>query len=160
MPKICTCSSQMWYQHWKENSHGFPSLTKKLFAFDSHWERDNQFSLVQCHCEYQPHSRVGPNQDSLTYTKGAPCFSAHVLIGVFWFTMKGNAHPGMGPGKMAQWLSSFAAPVEDPSSDFSTCTATPKNLNLQFRWVWPDLLASTGTHGVHIPNKQAKHSYT
>lgn len=67
----------------RRNSHGFPSLTKKLFAFGSHRERDNQFSLMQCHCEYQPYSRVGPNQDSLAYTKGAPCFSAHVLIGVF-----------------------------------------------------------------------------
>lgn len=36
-----------------------PFLTKKLSAIYACWERGNQFSLVEGHCVYQPHSIAG-----------------------------------------------------------------------------------------------------
>ena len=32
-----------------EGGHRFPSYTKKPSAIDTHWQRKNQFSLMECH---------------------------------------------------------------------------------------------------------------
>lgn len=37
-----------------------PTLTRKLFAVDVCWEKENQFSPVQCHRVCQLHSRTDP----------------------------------------------------------------------------------------------------
>lgn len=60
------------------SSREFSSLTRKLWAFDTCWERDNQFSLMQCPCIYPPYARVGPNRYSLANTKGL-----HVFLHMF-----------------------------------------------------------------------------
>lgn len=40
--------------------HRVPPLVKKLFARDSFWKRESQFSLMAWHWVYQPHSRRRP----------------------------------------------------------------------------------------------------
>lgn len=37
-----------------------PTLTRKLFAVDMCWEKENHFSPVQCHRVCQLHSRTDP----------------------------------------------------------------------------------------------------
>lgn len=43
----------------KGSGYKIPPLTKKLFAIDSHWEREIQFSSVAFHWVFQAHSKAG-----------------------------------------------------------------------------------------------------
>lgn len=59
MHKTRTNASQTKSPVWRRGSGYIVSpLNKKLFAADS-WERENQFSPVECSWVYQPHSRAG-----------------------------------------------------------------------------------------------------
>lgn len=42
------------------SGHRVPSLTKKLCAVDTCWERETQFSPMKYHWVYQPYFRIGP----------------------------------------------------------------------------------------------------
>lgn len=44
----------------KGSKHCVLLLTKKLFATEACWERENQFSAMLCLWVYQPHSGAGP----------------------------------------------------------------------------------------------------
>jgi hypothetical protein len=41
------------------SGHGVPPLTKKLFTTDTHLQKANPFSPMECHWVHQPHSRTG-----------------------------------------------------------------------------------------------------
>ena len=58
--KTQTNASQTKSPMWRKGSGYIVSpLNKKLFAVDSCWERENQFSPVEWSWVYQPHSRAG-----------------------------------------------------------------------------------------------------
>lgn len=44
----------------RESGYKVPPITKELFAVDTYWERESEFSPVEYPWVYQPHSRVGP----------------------------------------------------------------------------------------------------
>lgn len=46
--------------HTERSRHEVLPLTKKLSAIDNNWQRKNQFSPVEYHWVYIPHSRASP----------------------------------------------------------------------------------------------------
>lgn len=67
------------------------SPTKKVFAIDTFWKRESQFSPIECYCVYQPHSRTETMPRSgLVNIKWIPCFSLFVWLLFFCFVCLGG----------------------------------------------------------------------
>lgn len=68
----------------KENGHKVLMLINKLFVINSYWDKENQFSPMECQYIYQPHSQLAHAQEQLANTKwileAFVYFSGFVLI--------------------------------------------------------------------------------
>lgn len=68
--KVCMGSSQAASQQPKGVIDTGFLLIKMLFAFDTQWQRESQFSTTDCHWVYDTSVRVGVNaQEYLANTK-------------------------------------------------------------------------------------------
>lgn len=84
------------------NGHGVSFLTKKVFAtIPSNNGEKNQFSPMEYHWVYQPHSRADSMPGNRLSTKQTSCFYFCLFnLFWFWFCFYGETEVGrIGTGK-------------------------------------------------------------
>lgn len=75
--KICTGPNRTKSKNCETGvDTNFSPLTKNLFSIVTYWERENEFSIIEYHKVYQPHSMAGswPRRSWLTQNGFLGCF--------------------------------------------------------------------------------------